>query len=384
MSCKEHRYLGAGALWIVVGASVLTMFFHLRVVTAATLSEWVTRARQEGALEATVPTDMTPKTNPKLVASFKKRFGLDIKVNITPITGTRHYPKAAVQTRAGGRPTYDTLASSGKNNIQLEAIGGVQRIDGWKSLLAEINPLVGSGKVRPTQISPDPFNGSAFQFISRLKGLIYNSKVISKEDLPKTHAELGNSKYEGRWNQPPWTAHWDIGPLVFPDMPKNKWIAIVRKAGKNAGAVLYEAAGVQRVATGKFAFVIANTQYYLRILAKDPKAPLKITYFQDYNPVTGSYYVVRKRARHPAAATLFAMWMGTPEAKAIWQPDLRVTQFLWGESELDREVAQRLKVSGAKVISFIGNQEGAEFLRWIGTPEGRKYRKAVSQAIKGQ
>jgi len=372
MLCKKNNRILTRSIWILVGALFAGVTYGPRVIPAATLSELIAQARQEGAVNAIVNVPTSPKTAPKLAAAFNKRFGLDIQVTIIPTSTTRHYPKAAAATKAKLVPTYDAIVSSAKNNIALVAIGGVQKIDGWETLLAEINPLVGSGNVRPKQISPDPFSGYAFQYVSFLKGLIYNPNLISKEELPKTHAELANSKYKGKWTQPPFASHWDVGPLVFPDIPKEKWLEIVKEAGKNAGAVQQESAGVQRVVLGEFAFAPANTYYYLRAKAKDSQVPLEITYFKDYNPVVGLYYVVRKGARHPAAGTLLAMWMGTPEAKAVWQPDTFATQFLWGEGKLERKVRQYLQESGAKVVNPIDTQKGVELLRWYGTPEGRR------------
>ncbi len=384
MFSKEPLGLLTRGIWIVVGIYLLGVAFAPRVLQAASLGELIAKARQEGALNATVSNQTSPKIIPKLAAAFKKRFELDIQVTLLPLGGTRLFPKAAAATRVGAVPTYDALQGSGKNNVQLVTIGGAHKTDGWESLLAEINPLVRSGKVKPKQISPDPFSGFSFQYVSLLKGLIYNPRLISKEELPKTHAELTDPKYKGRWTQPPWADHWDIGPLVFPDISKEKWLKIVKRAGENAGAVQKESVGVQRVLLGEFAFALANTYYFLRAKGKDPQAPLQITYFKDYNPVTGLYIVVRKGARHPAAGTLLAMWMGTPEAKAIWQPDTYATQFRWGEGKLERKVRQHLKENGAKSISFFDNKQGVEFLRWIGTPEGREYRKAVSKAIRGK
>ncbi len=384
MHSKNQNKFLTSAMWIAVGVLFTVLALVPRVTPAASLSELVAKAKQEGALNATATSSMKPVTASKLAAAFKKRFGLNIKVTITPLSDTRNYPKYAAETKAGVAATYDAVDGSGKNNVQLVALGGVEKIDGWKALLAEINPLVGSGKVRPLQISPDPFSGFAFQYLSRLKSIIYNPNLISKKDLPKTHADLVDPKYKGRWTQPPFAAHWDVGPLVFPDISQEEWIEIVTKAGKNAGAVQQESAGIQRVLIGEFAFAPANSYYFLRIKAKDSQAPIEITYFKDYNPVTGSYYVVRKGAPHPAAGTLFALWMGTPGAKAVWQPDLFSTQFEWGDGELERKIRQYLKESDAKTISFFDSERGVEFLRWIGTPEGRKYRKAVSKAIRGK
>lgn len=356
-----------------------------RITLAASVAELTAQAKKEGAMDATITSSVKGRTIANLAAAFKKRFGLDnVKVTIAPVGDTRHYPKAAAATRAGGRPTYDTLAGSGLNNVQLISLRGVQKIDGWQALLKEINPLVGSGKVQSSQISPGLFAGLAFQSYVRIWGMNYNPKLISREELPKTHAELGDPKYKGRFVQPPFSANWDIGILVFPDISKEKWLEVVRKAGKNAGGTGFPAANMQRLLIGEYAFGFGTTSDFLRIKAKDPSAPVEVAYFEDYNSVSGAYHVVRKGARHPAAGTLYALWMTTPEAEAIWQPDIFRPQYPWGQSKMDRKVKQLLQENNAKGVDFLDSQKGIELMQWYGSPEGRAYRSALSRAIRGR
>lgn len=351
---------------------------------AATLPDLIKSAKKEGALNAAVVSSLHGKAHPALAAAFKKRFGLDIDVTITNIRSTTHYGRAAAATRTGATPAYDTIEGSELSNVQLIEIGGTQKIDDWRSLLAGINPMVQSGKVKPDQISPAPFTGHGFKYMSRLKAMVYNPTLIEKKDLPKTHADLGDPKYKDRWTQPPWTSDWELGLAVFPELSKEQWLEVVKKAGKNVGAVQSGTKGVQRILLGEFAFGLANTYEGLRVRDKDPDAPLQISYFKDYNPSNSAYYVVRKGARHPSAGTLFALWMGTPEAKAIWQPVTYGTQFLWGESPIDRKVRTLIEESGAPVIDYLDNDATLKLLKFYGTAEGRAYSKALGKAIRGQ
>lgn len=371
-------------MYIMVGILLLGVVGP-RITLAASVSELTAQAKKEGTMNATITSSMKGKTIAELSAAFKKRFGLnDIKVTIAPVGDTRHYPKAAVATRAGGRPTYDTISGSGLNNIMLIGLGGVQKIDGWQALLKEIHPLVRSGKVQPREISHEPFTGLAFQNYSRIWAMNFNPKLISKKELPKTHAELGDPKYKDKFVQPPFSANWDIGILVFPDISKEKWLEVVRKAGKNAGGVGFPAANLQRLLIGEYAFGFGTTSDFMRIKAKDPDAPVEVAYFRDYNSVSSAYHVVRKGARHPAAGTLYALWMTTPEAEAIWQPDIFRPQFPWGQSKMDRKVRQYLRENNAEGTDFLASDKGIELMKWYGTPEGRAYRSAIGRAIRGR
>jgi len=361
----------------------LGLIFLPQVGVAATLSELVAKAKEEGALNATVISNLTGRTIPNLVTAFKKRFGLDINVSLTPVIDVENYPRAIAETKVGTVPTYDAIEGADVNNISLLGVGGIHKVDGWESLLAEVNLLVRAGRVRPEQISPIPLGGYGFMYASRIGGLLYNPRLISREELPKTHAELADPKYKGRWTQPPWTADWDTGPLVFPEISKEKWLEVVRNAGRNVGAVQHGSTGVQRLLLGEFTFALANTYYVFLSKAKDPQAPIEIAYLKDYNWSSFAFHVVRRGARHPAAATLFSLWMTTPEAESIWQPELFMTQ-VWGESDLDKKERQFIKESGAKIVDFLSTEKGRDLLAWYATEEGRKYRGDMGKAMRGQ
>lgn len=350
---------------------------------AATVAELVKQAKKEGALNAMVISGLTGKTTQQLATAFKKRFGLDIDVTLTPLLNTEEYPKAVAETKAGAVPTYDVLEGSDTNNMALLGLGGMLRVDGWENLLRDINPLVRAGRIKPDQLSHGPLRGYAFAYLSRTKALLYNPTLITKDKLPKTHEQLGDPRYKGMWNQPPWTTHWEPGPLVFPNISKDKWVEITRKAGKNAGTVVVEGAGVQRVLVGEYAFTMANTYYYFLYKSKDPKVPLDITYFQDFNVSSRAYTCIRKNTKNPAAGTLFAFWMATPEAEAIWQPVNFFTQ-LWGESDLDKKERKFVKDSGAPIVDFLDSEKGLEYLNWMSSEEGRQFKEALGRAIRGE
>ena len=384
MFSKQNTRVLIRYISIVLGALLLGATLAPQVAPAAALDELIAKAKQEGALSATVTSTLPGSTTPKLAAAFKKRFGLDIEISLTSLSGARHSPKAIAATRAGTVPTYDAIEQTDTNTLNLMGVRGIQKVAGWETLLAEINPLVRSGKVRAEQLSPPPLSGYAFMYASRVKAILYNPRLISKEKLPKTHAELADPRYKGMWSHPPWTSHWDIAPLVFPELRREKWLEIVRKAGKNAGAVQPALRGVDRLLLGEYAFVLANTYYAFLFKAKDPQAPVEISYFKDYNTQNFTLYMVRRGARHPAAGTLFALWMSTPEAESIWQPKTFTTQFLWGESELDRKMRQLIQQSGANIVDYLSTEKGRDFLAWYSTKEGRKYKQDISKAIKGE
>ena len=347
------------------------------------LNELIRKAKDEGELVATIQSTWSKTLIPPIVEAFKKRFGLNSNVTVANVRPAEHFVVAIAETQARAPATYDVVQGDDAETMQLIGGGGTQKIDNWETLLAEINPLVRSGKVRPDRINRGPFAQHAFLFMSNIKQILYNPRLISAQDLPRTHAELGDPKYRGKFTQPPWTSHWEIAPAVVDNFDKEKWLEIVRRAGKNTGAVLGESTGVQRVVLGEFAFALAQDTYFRQILLKDPKASLAFKYFEDYNERNGVYYSVRTGARHPAAGTLFALWMTTPEAQAIWQPS-ELLAVPYGESKIDREQALSIEKSGAKAVGFLDNEKTMDLLKWYRSEEGRKYLDAMTRAIRGE
>lgn len=349
------------------------------------LDDMIRKAKQEGEVVAHIQSDWDKGVFQPLADAFKKRFGLDIKVTLVTARMASHLPVAIAETQSGAPPTYDALAGDDAETTQLMGAGGTQKIEGWEELLREINPLVRSGKVRPNQINPGPFKDHGFLFMANLKQLVYNPRSISEGDLPRTHPELANPKYKGRFTQPPWTAFWELAPalLTFDKADREKWLETVRQAGKNTGMVLPESSGIERVVLGEFAFAFNQDRYIRRTLAKDPKAPIAAKYFEDFNQVNRVYYMVRTKSRHPAAAALFILWMTTPEAEAIWQPrELQAVPY--GESKVDGEFKSSLETLGSKAMGFLDNEKSVELLSWYRTEEGRKYLDGMARAIRGE
>jgi ABC-type Fe3+ transport system substrate-binding protein len=350
---------------------------------SAALAALVRDANREGRLVTTVQSSWARFILPQLADAFKKRFGLTIDVSITPTASATQFPIEIAATRAGNAPTYDVMQGDDAETMQLTGGGGVQAISNWETLLTAINPEVAARKVAPSQISRDPFKGTSFLYMANVKVIAYNPKLIKDADLPKTHADLRNPKYQGQFVQPPWTAHWEVAPAVVTNQGRDKHLEIVRAVGKNTGAVLPENTAVARVILGQYAFALAQDAYIRQTQNRDRQAPLGWSFFQDYNELNSVYYSVRTRTPHPAAAALWTLWMTTPEAEAIWQPDTQ--SFVpYGSSSVD--VGQRtvMKTYRAPVVGYLDNAQTVELLKWQQTPEGARYFAAIAKAIRGE
>lgn len=89
---------------------------------------------------------------------------------------------------------------------------------------------------------------------------------------------------------------------------KDEWLEIVKSWGKNKRDVLTYGAAAERMLLGDIKFLYANDDYYYEQKDKDPNAPIAIFFFEDLTPDSEVTYMVRKEARNPGAAKLFALW----------------------------------------------------------------------------
>src|SRR3989338_1290452 len=109
MFSGQQKELLSRRILLVLGGLWLGIMLLPQVGFAATASELVAKAKEEGALNATVVSSMTGRTIPNLVAAFKKRFGLDTNVTIAAVTDVEHSPRAIAETRTGVAPAYDVM-----------------------------------------------------------------------------------------------------------------------------------------------------------------------------------------------------------------------------------------------------------------------------------
>ncbi len=349
----------------------------------ASLADLVAQANREGSLRATIQASWNRAVIPPLADAFKKRFGLTIDVSLTNVAPAVQFPLDIAQTKAGSAPTYDVEEGDDAETMQLIGGGGVQAVPHWQELLSAINPDFAAKKVALAQISRTPFEGTAFLFMANVKQLVYNPKVTNAADLPKTHAELAQAKYAGKFVQPPWTAHWEMAPELIRGTDRDAVVALIRASAKNTGAVLFEGEGVQRMLLGQYAFVLGQDAFIRDTLARDPQAPIAGAFFRDYNQLNSVYYSVRTRTPHPAAAALWALWMTTPEAEAIWQGVNR--SFVpYGSSAIDVAERQQLRNERVNVVGYLDNAATIGYLRWQQTPEGARYLSAMAKAIRGE
>src|SRR5207245_5431566 len=172
----------------------------------ARIQRLVAGAKKEGAL--TLYTSIPEKDMAVLTADFDKRYG--VKVNVWRASSVKVLQRAAAEARAN-RWDFDAAAIS---SPEMEAMHR-------ELLLQEVR----SGQ--HADLAPDAMPSHrawAPQFLNVLVQA-YNTSIVSKEDLPKSYAELANTKWKGRLGVEASDGEWYCG--------------VRRKVGEERGARMF-------------------------------------------------------------------------------------------------------------------------------------------------
>ena len=339
------------------------------------LRRLVEGAKKEGQLDLMVVSSVGEKGGRELTSAFKRRFGLDIQMN-ADLSGqeSQKFNQAAAETKSGVPPTFDLMQGEPPVVLMLQRAGGLEPVENWEALLAEIAP---EGYKVKEKVSPKGVAGYGFVWANRISGLLYNPKLIPERDLPKTWKEMGEPKYRGAFSLPPWTTITLMGLIKY---DKEAWLEVVKSWGKSKPQILTYDAGTQRMMLGDLKFLEGNDYYYFEQKAKDPNAPIGLTYFQDLTPMREVLYVVRKGTRHPNAAKLFALWASSPEANSILEKYSYTQNTALGSGPITQQILKRLKALNIKPVSWFDNPETLEKFLWLGTGEGQEYSRAIARA----
>ena len=178
-------------------------------------------ARKEGQLDLMITSSQGEKGAAELSEAFKKRFGLEIKMNYD-LSGleSQKINQAVAETKAGVPPVFDLMQSEPPETLPLLTAGGIELIENWEALLAEISPEAYKVKEK---ISPSILKGYGFLWGTRLTVMVYNPKLISEGEVPKMWKEMGNPKYRGAFSVPPWIGVARMGIWKY---DKDEWLEI--------------------------------------------------------------------------------------------------------------------------------------------------------------
>jgi ABC-type Fe3+ transport system substrate-binding protein len=279
----------------------------------------------------------------------------------------------------GGKPELSFYSTTGGDMPMFVSGGYAQRVENWQAILAEINPRVKSGAVKPTDVSPAGYAGYGFAHSNRLKGVGYNTSTPLK-DLPQTYAEIADPKYKGQYAIEPWTSHWEaLGYNYYQDR-RDEFIALMNTIGKNTYVVSRSHQLIPRMAQGEIKFMTLNAEVVAEFNAKNPGAPLDYYFMKDMTLLETTAIFMPPKGPAPATATLWVLFLSHPDVQALRPPD--APNVMYGEQPSDQKMKERLQ--GKNVWDWEKDESTTKYWTWINAKENEGFRNNILKAIKQQ
>ena len=339
------------------------------------LQQVIEGARKEGQLNLRIYASVGEKGASELVSAFKRRFSLDIRLN-ADLSGqeSQKFNQAVAESKSGISPTFDIMQGEASNILSLMDAGGAEPIKGWEELLAEVAPEAYKVKEK---ISPQILAGYGFLWSTRTLALLYNPKLISEADLPKTWKQMGDPKYKGAFTMPPWISALLMAILKY---DREEWLEIVRALGRNKRDILTMDAAAQRMMLGEIKFLHAYAGDYFEQKSRDPNAPIGEAFFEDSTTMGHVMYVMRKGTKNPNAAKLFALWATGAEANDIFEKYASVENLVLRQGPVTRKVVSALEKKNIQPVSWFDSPQTVEKFRWLSTNEVKQYANLIAKA----
>ena len=109
--------------------------------------------------------------------------------------------------------------------------------------------------------------------------------------------------------------------------------------------------------------------------------PVDFAWFSDFTGLNSQYYVVPQRAKHPAAGTLWALYMATDEGRASWAPAYTAINVRSGRLPVDEQMRQGMAEAKTQIADYFATPEGRGMVEWFGTPDGEAYIDRLTKAL---
>ena len=315
----------------------------------------------------------TPELVRGLEAAINKHYGLNLKVSYTAAESyAKTFSKLMTEHKTGTKPTFDAVVGQAVNIISGMDAGAFESIQNWKELAPKGTPL------NDQTISPPVLKNTAFKVADSPHFLVYNTKLISKADLPKKLADFGNPQYKGKFSVLSAVAAQGLALSMY---DKEKVLDIYRSWGKNEPKIMSFSQGVDRLVLGELWMVPFTTDYvYYR--RKEAGDPVGMTVIQDLASWISIYTTVRMNAPNANAARLWALYNTGPEAQRIWEKEIKWMNFSCPQQSGATEFKKLLDDTGAKAVSWTDSEETWKLMRWLFTSEeGEAYQKRLQSAI---
>jgi len=272
-------------------------------VLATPLEDLMAAAKKEGVIELLAPSTTGQKGIQALGDAFNKKYGLAIKVNYSPSSNmTGDVAKVVMGAASGATPEWDLMLVTDAHHATL-----------WSRKLLQTFDYAKLG-VAPELIQYD--NGTvimANQFVLPA----YNKNLLPAPDVPKRWEDLLNPKLKGGKLGVSTATH-HLSRLAVGPWGEKKTLEFVKGLAKQEPILGTMANLYTRLQVGEIWIIATITDSFVTRAQRDG-APM--VFAEGLEPIVSPTYNagVPRRASHPNVGHLFAIFLTSLEAQAVWE-----------------------------------------------------------------
>lgn len=302
----NRRQLASGLIAIAIALPLAVSAQVTAGATAADLALYqgadrlqklIAGAKKEGTF--TIYSSAQASDIDPLLAAFEKKYGIK---GVMWRAGSENVLNRAVQEARANRNTFDVVETNGPELESMSREKILQRVS--SPYLADLIPAA----VRP--------HGEWVGTRVNVFAQAYNTKLIKKQDLPKTWEDLLNPKWKGKLGIEQDDSDWLAG--VFADIGEAKGTKLFKDivAANHMSARKGHTLLTQLVVSGEVPLALTVYNYKAEQLKKEG-AP--IDWFTIGNAIARPNGAgVSRKAPHPHAAVLFYDFEISPEGQQIF------------------------------------------------------------------
>jgi ABC-type Fe3+ transport system substrate-binding protein len=255
---------------------------------------------------------------------MNKLFGTKIKIDFVPGADmARIANQLATEYGANQKADVDIMLGAAAQVAPLVRLDILRKID-WRSYMPD--------RITGEMVEED---GRMVRIVTGLSGATYNSSLAPMQ--PTTLADFLKPEWKGRIASTPYAAGYDV--LAADDIwGAQKTFDFVRKLSSQIEGLI-RCGDAERVATGEFLAIVMDCTGQDALVWQERGAPIAQMMPLDAAQKRYYYISIPKHAVHPAAATLFGLFILSPAGQKFaydtWKTDLH----LFPDSRMSKTIA---------------------------------------------
>ena len=275
----------------------------------ATYDEVLARANQEGTLNLWSNTYGDPSNIKLLEDGLNAATGAQITIVAAPVSAQDAVTRLVAEQAAGKTPpSADVLESSASTLQPLADAGLIMSVD-WEGLFGEKFEGIADRAAKGVPA------GKGLELGNSVYTIVYNTELISADELPKTWEELADPTWAGKFAADPRGYPFNY---FAPTWGEERVLDLVTRIAANNPLWVSGASNITAaISQGEVAFGLANTNQAEVLKAQgqpiDWYAPSEV-------PVVGQHSIIVEGTPHPNATALFNAWRTSEEGREVlWE-----------------------------------------------------------------